>query len=212
MTRIYQYENKEYGLVPFTEDMVETSNYRNWFYDREVTKYNSHGLFPYTIKKMKSFFASLNDGSNITYAIFKKSIKADDVPESPITDITIHPEKHIGNVSLQSINLINCSAEFAIIIGDKKETGKGLGKQITSLMLHHAFEKLGLNRVWSGTSQLNMGMNKIFNRLNWRKEGVFTQGMWNNGSFVNINFYAFLRVDWYGSFAKDLLVDEGWLL
>lgn len=208
MTKMtFEYENNEYGLVPFTESMVQSSNYRNWFHDRQVTKYNSHGLFPYTDAQMKRFFAGLNDGSKIIFAIYKKNGCGDGAGN-------IIPPEHIGNVGLQSINLINRSAEFAIIIGANGQRGKGLGTQVTAVTLYHAFVKLGLNRVWSGTADDNEGMNRIFLKLGFQKEGHFREGMWRHGLFHDIHCYGILKKEFTKSDTQimNFLVEKGWKL
>ncbi|MFA5396586.1 MAG: GNAT family protein [Methanogenium sp.] len=196
----YQYENDNYGLIPFVEWMADESNYQSWFHDREVTKYNSHGLFPYTKEKMKSFLSSINNEHNVTYAIYEKRDKT-----GPFTT-----EKHIGNVSLQSISWVNRSAELAIIIGDKDTKGKGIGTQICAIMLYHAFYKLGLNRVWSGTSEHNAGMNRVFEKLYFIKEGVFKQGMWSNGMFVDVNCYRILEEEFNSTPIISQILKLGW--
>jgi RimJ/RimL family protein N-acetyltransferase len=194
----YQYENDRYGLIPFVEWMVDESNYQSWFHDREVTKYNSHGLFPYTKEKMKSFFNNINNEHNVTFAIYEKQPK----------DI-FHNDKHIGNVSLQAISWVNRSAELAIVIGDKDSNGKGIGTQACAVMLYHAFIKLGLNRVWSGTSEENIGMQKIFEKLYFHPEGVFKKAMWCN-KYVDIICYAILKNEYLDVPIKDQLYSLGW--
>ena len=195
----YQYENDKYGLIPFVEWMTDESNYQSWFNDREVTKYNSHGLFPYTKEKMKNFLNSINNGNNVTMAIYEKQSK----------DI-FHSDKHIGNVSLQSINWVNRSAELAIIIGEKSTRGKGIGTQACAIMLYHAFYKLGLNRVWSGTSEHNESMNKVFDKLYFTQEGIFKKGMWNNGMFVDINCYRILKSEFDTAPIISQILKLGW--
>lgn len=202
---IYRYENDKYGLVPFEEWMIGESNYKSWFNDREVTAYNSHGLFPYTESKMKSFLASINDETNVTMAIYAKRDKTS----------FYKYDQHVGNVSLQSINWINRSAELAIIIGEKEHREKGLGLQVCAVMMYHAFVKLGLHRIWSGTAEDNIGMNKIFDRLGFQKEGVFVHGMWRDGEYRDINAYGFIVGDNFrncGTVSEFLLKENCWRL
>lgn len=47
----------------------------------------------------------------------------------------------LGMVSLVSINQINQSAEFHIMIGDESNQGKGIGTFAVKEMLNHAFYK-----------------------------------------------------------------------
>ena len=174
------YENDSIKLVPFTRKHV-TDEYKEWFHDSDVTKYNSHGLGPMTDRAIESFLASIDNGDCIVWAILVK--------ENLI-------EQHIGNISLQSINYINSSAEIAFILGNKKYWGKGIGTQAGKLVVEHAFDKLNLNRVWTGTCDLNEGMKKVCDRLNMTLEGVFRQGMYLHGNYEDVVCYRLLKGDY----------------
>lgn len=176
--------NNYFSLVPFSKTLVEgrfyniKSNYYTWFFDQEVTKYNSHGLFPQTEKEFEEFFNSLNR-NNLILSIID-------------TDKKIH----VGNVSLQSINWINLSAEFAVIIGRPDYWGYGITTAAGRVILKHGFEKLGLNRIWTGTAATNEGMKKVAEKLGMIKEGTFRDGMFLENSFVDVYSYGILRNEW----------------
>ena len=53
----------------------------------------------------------------------------------------------LGLVSLVSINYMNQSAEFHIMIGDKANQGRGIGTFAVKEMLNHAFNNMNLQRV-----------------------------------------------------------------
>lgn len=159
-----------------------SKEYQKWFYDQEVTKFNSHGLFPNTIEQIEEYIKSLkNSTSIIVWAIF-------DVFDSSYLD-----NIHIGNVSLQEIDWINRSAEFAIIIGEKNYWGKGIASKVLQLVLEHAFLKLGLNRVYAGTSELNIGMQKVFTKNNFKLEGIKRKAQFLLGDFHDIFTYSILK-------------------
>jgi [ribosomal protein S5]-alanine N-acetyltransferase len=172
------YEGKKIELAFFDEQFLENndSNYYDWFYNPLVTKNNSHGLFPYSKTKQRKFFDAINNGEIIVFAIIDKCTQT-----------------HIGNVSLQSLNYINRSAEIAIVIGETAFWGKGCGLEACHLTIEHAFNKLGLNRVWSGTLDTNIGMQKVFERLGFVKEGIFKEGSFQNGEFHDIIAYGITR-------------------
>ena len=178
------YTNNVLRIVPFTRDQHMTEEYRSWFHNLEITKYNSHGLFPYTPGQMEEFVKTIEqgNGSKIVWAI-----------EYYSTDRP-YPWKHIGNCSLQGINWINRSAELAIVLG--KERGKGVGKQACFWMMEHAFLKLGMNRLWTGTAAINIGMNKICQSLGMKQEAAWEDGMWLNGQFETVNGYGITRKRW----------------
>ena len=63
-------------------------------------------------------------------------------------------------------------------------------------MLEHAFLKLNMNRVWTGTASINIGMNKICQSLGMKQEAAWEDGMWLNGQFETINGYGITRKRW----------------
>ena len=97
-----------YFVRPLAESDLNGS-YPGWFEDQDVCRYNSHGKLFKTSACFKKFLDELNQQDRVVWAI-------------------CHIEDgHIGNVSLQEISLINRTAEFAILLGDKRHWGKGVG-------------------------------------------------------------------------------------
>ena len=158
----------------------DASNYYLWFADEKVTRYNSHGLFPQNKKEFDTYMERCeNDKSLLCFMIFLKK-----------------EERHIGMISLQSINYINRSAEFAVVIGETDCWGKGYTTEAAIKLFDHGFMKLGLNRIWSGTSILNRGMIQVFKKLGMKYEGQFKKAQFLNGQFEDIMEYAILRGEW----------------
>jgi RimJ/RimL family protein N-acetyltransferase len=157
-------------------------NYKNWWDDFEITKYNSHGLFPYTETQMNQFLDGLESSENIIWAVV---VKPSETKE----------EIHIGNISLQNINWINRSAEFAVIIGEREFWGKGYTTEAAYLLFWHGFNRLNLNRIYTGTASTNIGMQKVAEKLGMKKEGEFREGMFLNGAYTNIIEYGILKTE-----------------
>ncbi len=149
--------------------------YISWFEDQEVCKYNSHGKMLNSYEYYNSYIRSANGLSSLVWAICHNS------------------EGHVGNVSLQNISLINRSAEFSIIIGEKKHHGKGVGYSAGIKMLMHAFKKLNLHRVYCGTAETNYGMCKLALSLGMREEGRRREQLWLDGDWVDVIEYGVLR-------------------
>jgi len=185
-------------LIPlqdvFDNSNTIKSNYKNWFNDPEVTKYNSHGLFPYDPRTDINEF--LKDKSRLIWAIIV-------LGQWNVTKNIIH----IGNVSLQSINLFNRSAELACVIGETDFWGKGIMTWACEQIIDHGFLKLGLHRIWSGTSALNIGMQKVFDKLVFTLDGTCKEGQFLDGSFYDVKLFGLLKCDWIsrikGSDLKD---------
>ena len=182
------YENDDIYVRPFTEnDMKEP--YLNWFHDPKVTEFNSHGLFPYTSVQKKAFIASLD--TNVVWAIMAKETIVATVDREIVKKEPFNT--HIGNISLQSINWINRSAEFAVVIGNTNYWGKGICTQVGYWLFNHGFKKLNLNRIWSGTAAVNTGMIKVFKKLGMKEEGRFRQGTYLAGDYYDVVCYGILR-------------------
>jgi len=115
--------SKELFLRGLCEADVE-GPYPSWFEDQEVCAFNSHGKFVRTKEYFRQFIRNLDGQSMIVWAIC-------DVQDG-----------HIGNVALQNISLINQNAEFAIILGDRRHWGKGVGLLAGKAILEHGVKKM----------------------------------------------------------------------
>lgn len=189
----FKIRNYEIILAQFCRNLLENSlvesSYYSWFGNPEVTRHNSHGLFPKSRQEMHDFLDSLDKPNQnmICYAILVKET-------NPAAN---NKFKHIGNASLQSINWVNRSAEFAIMIGEPSIFGKGIGKQVCRTLLVHGFEKLNLNRIWTGTAATNIGMQKVAKDIGMIEEGYFRDGMFLNGEYVGIHCYSMLAIEYF---------------
>jgi RimJ/RimL family protein N-acetyltransferase len=179
------YENQRFIMMPFTRGLVK-GNYATWWIDPDVTRHNSHGLFPQSNQALEEWLNSIGP-ANIVWAIMAKVDKL---------GAELDHLNHIGNVCLQSISWINRSAEFAIIIGEKDYWGQGYGEESLRFVLEHGFKKLGLNRIWTGTGSSNVGMQKLAERVGMVLEGRSRQGKYNEGKFMDIYHYGILAEEW----------------
>lgn len=151
--------------------------YLLWLNDQETCAQNSHAYFPYTMDQLiKHYESKLTGNQEIRLAIV---LKEENV--------------HVGNVSLQNINWINRSAEFAILLGHKKYWGKGIGYMASLLIMDHGFRNLNLHRIYCGTTSGNISMNKIAEKIGMKKEGIRREAFFKNGSFQDVVEYGILK-------------------
>lgn len=175
----YFLEEESIGLRILDESDVD-GNYQNWFNDAEVCRYNSHHRYPMARDELADFIRKSHSSSNAV-------ILAVEIKEAGI---------HIGNISLQNINYIDRAAEISFIMGEKEYWGKGYATKAARLLISHAFEQLGLVRIYFGTSEKNLGMQKVGEKLGFQKEGVRRKAIYKNGSFCDIYEYGLLREEW----------------
>lgn len=164
------------SLRPITEaDLGE--RYRDWFNDTEVCQFNSHHRFPNYDEDMRRYYeTTIKSHENLVLAICDKT-----------------NDLHVGNVSLQNIDTLNQSAEFAIIIGDKSYWGRGVGKEAMRLIVEHGFDQLNLHRIYCGTAEDNVGMQKLALALGFTEEGRARHELFKNGQFKDTIRYSLLR-------------------
>jgi len=153
--------------------------YPMWFQDQEVCKFNSHGKFFKTESHLREYIIQQNFDREIVWAICHSV------------------DGHIGNISLQEISFVNRSAEFAIIIGDKRHWGKGVGLKAGKKLLEHGFKKLNLKRVGCGLASTNTGMKNLAIRLGMSSEGQRRQALYLDGERVDILEFGILDEDFF---------------
>jgi [ribosomal protein S5]-alanine N-acetyltransferase len=162
-------------LRPLTPADLE-GPYVAWLNDPEICAHNSHHVFPYTLAQAKGYIDSTTrDERTLVLAIIAKDTGA-----------------HIGNVSLQKIDLLSKNAEYAILIGDRDYWGKGIGHEASMLVLAHGFSTLNLHRIYCGTGSRNEAMQKLAAKLGFKEEGRRRDAHFKNGAYQDIIEYGLL--------------------
>lgn len=152
-------------------------NYRYWLNDAEIVQYNSHGRFPMTEAKLAQYINAVQQADSMLV----------------LAIIDIQTEKHIGNISLQSISWVDRSAEIAFLLGEKDFWGKGVMYEAGRMIIAHGFDTLNLHRIYCGTSSENTGMQKLALKLNMQQEGVRKEAIYKNGNYCDIIEYGILN-------------------
>lgn len=99
----------------------------------------------------------------------------------------------LGMVALTSIDYINQSAVFHIVIGEVKNQGKGIGTFAVRAILYHAFYNMNLQRVELTVLESNVRAQHLYEKCGFVKEGVKRNAIYKNGEFANILVYAALK-------------------
>lgn len=176
---MYFLEDEMIGLRNLVSGDIE-QGYCDWLNDPEVCRYNSHHRFPMTVGSLEDFVSGANRGNtSIVFAVDEKETG-----------------RHIGNISLQSIDYINRQAEIAFLFGEKEMWGKGYATRAAKLLINQAFMELGLNRIYFGTAEDNIGMQRVGEKLNFKVGGILRQALYKHGRYVNIVQFDLLREEW----------------
>ena len=102
-------------------------------------------------------------------------------------------KKIVGLISLVSINYLNQSGELHIMIGDKKNQGKGAGTFAVREMIHHAFDNMNLQRIELTVLENNTRAIHLYEKCGFKYEGRKRKAKYKNGEFVDMLMYAILR-------------------
>lgn len=181
------YRKDSTAIIPLDIESLEKDLhiYEAMFNDPEIGRLTSNGRFAYDSKITKANIDSVN-------CILWQILAEEDL-KTPI-----------GLVSLQRINLVDRSAEFAIYLGSKQ--GQGHGYRAGWMVLHHGFRRLGLHRIWTGTSMLNKPMQKLAKKLDMKEEGRFREAIMTDGKLFDVVAYAVLSNEW-----NELKSDPGFI-
>jgi [ribosomal protein S5]-alanine N-acetyltransferase len=93
--------------------------------------------------------------------------------------------RHIGNVKIGHVDAVHKHADIGIIIGDKREWGKGYATEAITQAGVYAFTTLGLHKLWAGVYANNVGSYKAFLKAGYREVGVFSEHRICNGVYVD---------------------------
>jgi [ribosomal protein S5]-alanine N-acetyltransferase len=158
--------------------------YGKWFEDQEICRYNSHGKFFKTRASLQTYLSELDRPDRIVWAICHRT------------------DGHIGNISLQEISFIDRTAEFAIIIGDRRHWNKGVGLRAGRKLLEHGFNKLNLERIHCGVAATNTGMNRLALAFGMKHEGTRREHLFLEGERVDMLEYGILRPEFASTSAS----------
>lgn len=101
--------------------------------------------------------------------------------------------KVIGHVGLYKIDKLKKCAEFAILIGNDDYIGKGVGKQITRIIIDYGFKELNLDRISLSLLDANIPAFILYKKLGFIEEGRQKEAIWKNNRYYDNILMAILR-------------------
>jgi len=110
--------------------------------------------------------------------------------------ITDPDDRCLGHVGLYKIDHRIRSAEFAILLGDKKAWGTGIGRACTSFMLRFGFEELQLHRIYLEVLETNERARRLYESLGFVHEGTLRHAQWKGGRYLDVHVMSILEDEW----------------
>jgi RimJ/RimL family protein N-acetyltransferase len=105
----------------------------------------------------------------------------------------------LGYIELEGILWMHQHAWLSIAIGDAAHQGQGYGTEAIGLALRFAFQELNLHRVQLTVFGYNQRAIRVYEKLGFRREGVYREHIQRDGARYDMYLYGILRPEWLAS-------------
>ncbi|QAV33347.1 Protein N-acetyltransferase, RimJ/RimL family [Fervidobacterium changbaicum] len=103
----------------------------------------------------------------------------------------------VGSAGLMRIDWVARSAEYGIAIFDSNYWNKGIGTEVTQMMLKYAFEYLNLNRIWLRVFENNQRAIRVYEKCGFIQEGRMRQARYFKGQYFDIVLMSILTDEYW---------------
>lgn len=111
------------------------------------------------------------------------------------TFLACRGETPVGSSFLVDVDTEGRKAELGYWIVPEKQ-GNGYASEAAELCLVHAFDQLGLHKVWARTVADNEASKRVLEKLGFQREGVLREHWQGFGRFVDEYRFGLLRSEW----------------
>lgn len=152
----------------------------SWYRDREIARLTRYQARPMSQAEVERFF--------------ELRMLAPDALAYSIVEL---PDwRLIGFTTFSSLDGDNGSVMFHITIGERDAWGRGLGTEVTELMLGHAFERLGLHRVGLSVFSYNLRAIRAYEKAGFMIEGRQREAILRDGNYWDEIQMGVLAAEW----------------
>jgi len=175
MTRPVFLAGEKVDLCPLESD-GDLSEYLAWINDQQTTRYMATGKRPTSRKSLCEYIDRYNASKDLLLSIVIKATG-----------------QHIGNITLHSIDAQNSTGEIGILVGDPGARGQGYASEALRLLVHHAFQRLNLNKLTAGLIVGNRASQRLFEKAGFKLEGTLREQFYLDGKYLDGWRYGLLR-------------------
>lgn len=104
-------------------------------------------------------------------------------------------ERPVGRVSIRDIRQDHGDLGYWLL---PEERGQGYTTEGVALLVDHAFEMLGLHRVYARTIDDNDASRAVLRRLGFTHEGTYREHVYTRGAYRDTEHYGLLASEWPG--------------
>lgn len=114
----------------------------------------------------------------------------------PLVIVAIDEDASVGITAFHRVDLVSHAAVFSICISDETHRGKGLGGEVTRLMLQYAFDILNLHRVQLHVWAENAAGIRAYEKAGFIREGCLREAMRHDGVYYDFLVMGVLDREW----------------
>jgi len=152
-----------------------------WYEDAEFMRlYDSRPAVPKTEAELGQWLEDLHKSKD-TLAFAIRPVDRDDL---------------MGTLEIDGILWPHGVCGLGIAIGDRVNWGKGYGYEAARLALAFAFDELNLHRVQVTVFSYNERSVALFEKLGFRREGVYREFLQREGRRYDMILYGILDREW----------------
>lgn len=144
-----------------------SEEYVGWLNDPDVNDYLELEQ-GHTIEALSKFLIDVEEKEILFWAIIIKE-----------------KNKHIGNIKIDPIHDKHGLCEYGILVGDKKEWGKGFAKEASIAVIDYCFNLLNLRKMTLGVVENNINAVELYKKLGFIIEGVYKNHRFHNNKYWN---------------------------
>lgn len=170
-------------LVIPNERAIDEDGWHSWFNDPEKTRYLEHGLFPISKEQQRERLLNIR-------AHPKDSLVLLVLPKGK--------DKVVGVASFSIINWQSRSGQFGLVMGSPERLEGALfhGLEAKARLVEHAFEVVGLERVWGQQARELESWQRYQVLFGFRPEGVNRQALRRGLKVFDLVYSACLLEDY----------------
>jgi RimJ/RimL family protein N-acetyltransferase len=155
-------------LTPFTEAHLGET-YVSWLNDPAVTRFSELRHSRHDLDECRDYFLSMQGSGNHFWAVHASALN----------------DAHVGNITAY-LDKANGTANLAIMIGDPRARGMGIGRAAWIAAVEWLLGDGGIRKVYAGTMAVNRPMLGLFQAAKMEIEGRFQSHFLLDGTEVDL--------------------------
>ena len=158
-------------LTPLNESHLAAT--LRWVNDSEVMRLMDRGS-PVEEEAHLAWFASIRAAEHCAYFAIEAGAES----------------AHVGNVWLWDVDRRHRKAELRVMVGDARVRQQGIGSAAIDQLAEHAFQELGLHRIYAYVLATNSAARRAFERSGFILEGRLRDDRRTSDGFVDAYLLA----------------------